>query len=220
MPQAVAPELLVLTPGSPDGSVGGSPVDWEAFFDVKGQYPTAVMVMPEADEKQLAPKVSEMSFRVIARRQGALTPDSAPVLARLWMSEDFDSVVMRSWVLRRPLLLVFPHPEHERDLLESPVLAKIEERLPVVVITKDSISGIRRKVAADLEKEYATDSVERAEIVLLRLESKVKDAASVRLDQIQLTPINRAFAKKSPDKVLDWVASRVPPKPARVEAGQ
>jgi hypothetical protein len=213
IPGALAPELLVLAPGSADGSIGGRPVDWEAFFDVGGRYPHALMILPEIEDASPSPKAADMAYRVIARRHGALTPDSAPVLARLWMSEDFDAVVMRAWVLRRPLLLVFPHPEHERDLLESPALAKLEERAAVFVNTKDAVSGIRRKTAAVVEKEFATEAVERAEIVLLKLESKNKSASSVRLDQIQLTPVNRAFAKKSPDKILEWAASRVTAKP-------
>jgi hypothetical protein len=213
IPGAFAPEHVVLSPGSADGSVGGRMVDWEAFFDIGGQYPHALMVMPESEGPAANPKVADMSYRVIARRLGPLTPDSAAVLARVWMSEDFDAVVMRAWVLRRPLLLVFPHPEHERDLLESPVLAKMEERAAVYVNTKDAVSGIRRKTAPEVEKEFATQSVERAEVVLVKLESKTKGSTSVRLDQIQLTPVNRAFAKKSPEKILEWAASRVPAKP-------
>jgi hypothetical protein len=126
------------------------------------------------------------------------------------MSEDFDAVVMRAWVLRRPLLLVFPDPEHERDLLESASLAKLEERAAVYVNTKDAVSGIRRRTAPDIEKEFATKGVERAEVVLVKLETKSKGASSVRLDQIQLTSVNRAFAKKTPEKIFDWAASRVP----------
>jgi hypothetical protein len=213
IPGALAPEFVVLTPGSADGSIGGRAVDWEAFFDIGGQYPHALMIMPESEGGAANPKVADMSYRVIARRLGPLTPDSAAVLARLWMSEDFDAVVMRAWVLRRPLLLVFPHPEHERDLLESAALAKMEERAAVYVNTKDAVSGIRRKTAPEVEKEFATQSVERAEVVLVKLESKTKGSTSVRLDQIQLTPVNRAFAKKSPEKVLEWASSRVPAKP-------
>jgi hypothetical protein len=213
MPGALAPEFLVLTPGSTDGGIAGKPVDWEAFFDVNGQYPTALMVLPESEGASASPKVADMAYRVIARRQGALTPDSAAVLARVWMSEDLDAVIMRAWVLHRPLVLVFPHPEHERDLLNSTVLAKLEERAAVFVNTKDAVSGIRGMTAAQVEKDFATQAVERAEVVLVKLNSKTKDASSVRLDQIQLTSVNRAFAKKSPEKILDWVTSRVPAKP-------
>jgi hypothetical protein len=215
MPGALAPEFLVLTPGSPDGSIAGKPVDWEAFFDINGQYPTALMILPESGDTSASPKVADMAYRVIARRQGALSPDSAAVLARLWMSEDFDAVIMRAWVLHRPLVLVFPHPEHERDLLNSAVLAKLEGRAAVFVNTKDGVSGIRGRTAAQVEKDFATQAVERAEVVLVKLSSKVKDASSVRLDQIQLAPVNRAFAKKSPEKILDWVTSRVPAKPSK-----
>jgi hypothetical protein len=112
-------------------------------------------------------------------------------------------------------LLVFPHPEHERDLLNSAVLAKLEERAAVFVNTKDGASGIRGLTAAQVEKDFATQAVERAEVVLVKLSSKVKDASSVRLDQIQLAPVNRAFAKKSPEKILEWVTSRVPAKPLK-----
>ena len=174
IPGVLAPEFLVLTPGSADGSIAGKPVDWEAFFDVNGQYPTAVMVLPENGDAKDSPKVADMAYRVIARRQGALTPDSAAVLARLWMSEDFDAVVMRAWVLRRPMVLVFPHPEHERALLDSAVLAKLEERAAVFVNTKDAVSGIRRMTAAQVEKDFATQSVERAEVVLVKLEIEVQ----------------------------------------------
>jgi hypothetical protein len=187
-------------------------MDWEAFFDVGGQYPTALLVLPESAADATAPKASDLTFRVIARRQGPLTAEHAPVLARQWMSEDLDATIMRAWVFRRPVLLVFPHPEHERELLGSPMLARLEERLPVYVNTKDAMSGIRRKTAAQVEKEFATEGVQRAEVVLLRLESKSKDRASVRLDQIQPAPINRAFAKISSDSIFDWISSRVPPK--------
>ncbi len=210
IPGALAPEFVVLPPGSADGSIGGHPVDWESFFDVGGQYPHALMILPEAEDSSASPRVADFSYRVIARRHGTLNPESAAVLARLWMSEDFDAVVMRAWVLRRPLLLVFPDPEHERDLLESRSLAKLEERAAVYVNTKDAVSGIRRRTAPDIEKEFATKAVERAEVVLVKLESKAKGATSVRLDQIQLSSVNRAFAKKTPEKIFDWAASRVP----------
>lgn len=215
MPGALAPEFLVLTPGSTDGSIAGKPVDWEAFFDINGRYPTALMILPESGDASDSPKVADMAYRVIARREGALSPDSAAVLARLWMSEDFDAVIMRAWVLHRPLVLVFPHPEQERDLLNSAVLANLEERAAVFVNTKDAVSGIRGLTAAQVEKDFATQAVERAEVVLVKLNSKSKDVSSVRLDQIQLTSVNRAFAKKSPEKILEWVTSRVPAKPSK-----
>ena len=31
-------------------SIDGKPVDWEAFFNVGGQYPSAVLIMPESEE--------------------------------------------------------------------------------------------------------------------------------------------------------------------------
>ncbi len=218
IPAALAPELVVLTPGSADGSVDGHPTNWEAFFDIDGRYPTALLVLPEHSSQAPAaagpdPKASEMTYRIIARRQGGLTEEAAPVLARLWMSEDFDAVTMRAWVLRRPMVLVFPHPDHTRDLLDSPALAKLEEGAAVFVNSKDAVSGIRRRTAAQIEREFATEGVERAEVVLVKLESKVKDPASARLDQIQLSPVNRAFAKKSADKILEWVSPRLPAKP-------
>lgn len=212
IPSALAPEHLVLTPGSSDGSIGGKPVNWEEFFDVGGRYPHAVMILPENPDGGITPGVADMSYRVIARRHGALFAETAAHLARQWMSEDFDAVTMRAWVLHRPMLLVFPHPERERELLDSPVLAKLEERAAVFVNTKAAVSGIRKKTAAQLEKEFATPDVERSELVLVKLETKGKDATAVRLDEVTLSPVNRAFGKKSPDKILDWIQSRVPAK--------
>ena len=52
----------------------------------------------------------------------------------------------------------------------------------------------------------------RAEVVLVKLESKVKDASTARLDQIQLSQVNRAIGKKSADKIAEWVMPRVSPK--------
>jgi hypothetical protein len=215
IPAALAPQHVVLTPGDADGSVGGRPVDWESFFDVGGEYPHAVMVMPEYKGESESPGVADMTYRVIARRHGPLSAGSAELLARLWMSEDFDAAIMRAWVLRRPLLLVFPDPKQERDLLDSPALGKLEERVTVFVNTKDTVSGIRRKTSAQLEKEFATEKVERAELVLMKLETKVKDPSTVRLDQIQVAPVNRSFAKKSVEKIVDWVLPRVPAAPSR-----
>jgi hypothetical protein len=215
IPGALAPQHVVLTPSDADGSVGGKPMDWEAFFDVGGEYPHAVLVMPEYGGANESPGAADMTYRVIARRHGPLSADSAEVLARLWMSEDYDAAVMRAWVLRRPLLLVFPDPKQERDLLDSPALGKLEERVTVFVNTKDTVSGIRQKTSAQLEKEFATAKVERAELVLMKLETKVKDPSTARLDQIQVAPVNRSFAKKSAEKILDWVLPRVPARPSR-----
>jgi hypothetical protein len=216
MPGALAPELLVLTPESADGSIAGRPVDWEAFFDVGGQYPHAVLAMPELAEPSEAPKVADLSFRMIARRHGPLSAESAEILARMWMSEDLDAVIMRAWVLGRPLVLVFPHPEQERDLLDSPLLAKIEERAAVYVNIKDAVSGIRRKTAPQVDKEFAAgDADKRAEVVLFKLESTVKIASSARLDQVQLKQVNRTLAKKSADKIVEWVSTRVSARPPR-----
>lgn len=218
VPEVLAPELLVLTPGSTDGSIGGKPVNWEEFFDVSGRYPHAVMILPEHAEGETAPKVADMSYRVIARQHGDFSPETVPLLARKWMFEDYDAVMMRAWVLGRPMLLVFPPPDDERGLL-GPALAKLEERVAVFVNTKGSVSGIRRKTSEQLDKEFASEGVERAELVLLKLTTKLPDPTSVRLDQIQLNPVNRALAKKTPEKILEWVTSRVPAKPARAQAG-
>ena len=63
-------------------------MDWEAFFDVGGEYPHAVMVMPEYKGASESPGVGDMTYRVIARRHGPLSADSAEVLARLTLLED------------------------------------------------------------------------------------------------------------------------------------
>lgn len=219
VPEVLAPELLVLTPGSADGSIGGKAVNWEEFFDVGGRYPHAVMVLPEHDGGVVAPKVADMSYRVIARQHGDFVPQSVPLLARKWMFEDYDSVMMRAWVLGKPMLLVFPHPDAEADLLNNPALAGLEARVAVFVNLKGSVSGIRRKTSAQLDKEFASEGVERAELVLLKLTTKQEDLSSVRLDQIELKPVNRALAKKTPEKILEWVSSRVPAKSASASAG-
>ena len=219
IPESYAPEHLVLTPGSAEGSIGGQPVNWEDFFDIGGHYPSAVMILPESGEGAESPKVADMTYRVIARQQGDITPENAATLARRWMFEDFDAVMMRAWVLGKPLLMVFPHPENERMLLESPELAELEERVAVFVNTKRSVSSIRRKTAAQMEKDFATEGVERSEIALYKLSTKSADPGFVRLDQIQLNSVNRAFAKTGSDKILSWITSRVA-KPEPKKAGK
>ena len=209
IPAAFAPVPLVLPPASPEGNIAGQPVNWEEFFGIGGQYPSAVLIYPETTETGPAPKVADMTYRVIARQQGDITPQSAATHAQRWWFEDLDAVLMRAWVQGKPLLMVFPHPDKERALLQSQELAELEERVAVFVNTKDSVSSLRKKTAAQIDKEYATEGVERPEIALYRLATKSPDPASVRLDQIQVNPVNRAFAKAAPDKILSWITSRV-----------
>lgn len=220
LPLTLTPEHLVLQSADPAGSVGGKPMNWEEFFHVEGAYPHAVMMMPESPDGAPRPKVEDMTYRVIARQHGDVTPDTVVSVVKRWMSEDFDAVTLRAWVTRKPMLLVFPHPENDRQLLNSPELAELEGKVVVYVNTKDAVSGIRGKTAGQLAKDLATEGVERPELVLVKVETSKKKAADIRLDDLTHRPVNRAFAKTSPEKILEWVNSRVPAKTGAAGAPQ
>ncbi|MFZ4767289.1 MAG: hypothetical protein ACOYMN_20240, partial [Roseimicrobium sp.] len=209
LPKAMAPEHLVLTPGDPQGSLAGKPVDWEEFFNVTGDELHLLMVLPEHSGGAGEPKAADMTYRVAARRHGNLAPEDMAATVRVWMNEDFDAVTMRAWVLRKPMLVVFPQVELERQLLDSPELAQLETRLAVYVNTKDATSGIRQRSAARLEQDLGTAGVQRPELVLVKVESNKKKGSEVRLDDLVHKPVNRAFAKDTPTKVLEWVLTRV-----------